>query len=144
MTSREAIFAALFAKAAAASADFRTTSRTMRPWTEVDAAEQPALFQAEGKQSAEAKAGQPTKWIFRAELALYVHRATCGQADVVVALNMLVDAIVAALDREAATGKQTLGVLVYECRISGDIETDEGRLGDQAVALIPIEIIANG
>ena len=41
-----------------------------------------------------------------------------------------------------ATGKQTLGGLVHDCRIAGDIETDEGRLGDQAVAIIPIEMMS--
>jgi len=72
-----------------------------------------------------------------------VHASTCNTADVVTTLNNEVDAIVAALDREPASGMQTLGGLVHDCRIAGDIETDEGRLGQQAVAIIPIEIIAN-
>ena len=36
---------------------------------------------------------------------------------------------------------QTLGGLVSDCWISGKIETDEGALGGQAVAIIPIEMI---
>jgi hypothetical protein len=142
MTSREAIFAALFAKATA-STGLVTKSRTLKTWADTASAEQPALFQAEGKQAASTHAGLPTKWTFRAELVLYVHASTCNTADVVTTLNNEVDAIVAALDRDPATGTQTLGGLVHDCRISGDIETDEGRLGQQAVAIIPIEIIAN-
>lgn len=142
MTSRESIFAALFALTSG-SATLRTRSRTLRDFTQVDPAEQPALFQAEGRQAATKVAGMPTKWTFHAELVVYVHRATCGQDDVVVALNAEVDTIVAALEPSPATGTQTLGDLVHDCRIQGEIETSEGRLGDQAVAIIPIEIIAN-
>lgn len=143
MTSREAIFAALFARVSASSG-LRTASRTLKAFDDTAPAEQPALFQTEGKQGATTVRGQPTKWTLRAELVLYVHKATCGQDDVVVALNTEVDAIVASIDREPATGLQSLGGLVHDCRIAGDIETDEGRLGVQAVAIIPIEIIANG
>lgn len=142
MNSREAIFAALFAKVST-SAGLVVKSRTLRAWDETSPAEQPALFQAEARQTASGQAGMPTKWTFHAELALYVHASTCNQVDVVTALNNEIDAIVAALDREPASGKQTLGGLVHDCRISGDIETSEGRLGQQSVAIIPIEIIAN-
>jgi hypothetical protein len=142
MTSREAIFAALFAKAAAAPG-LVTTSRAVRGWDAVPSAEQPALFQSEGRQTAVVVVGQPTKWTLRAELIIYVHAATCGAPDVVTALNAIVDSIVAALEREPGSGRQTLGGLVTDARIQGDIETDEGRLGQQAVAIIPIEIISN-
>lgn len=142
MTSREAIFAALFAQVSAA-AGLVTTSRTLQLWTDVAPAQQPALFQAEGKQAAIVQRPKPTKWAFHAELAVYCHRATAGGVDVVSQLNTIVDAIVAALEPPAGADAQTLGGLVTDCRIAGDIETDEGRLGEQAVALIPIEIIAN-
>jgi len=41
------------------------------------------------------------------------------------------------------TGLQDLGLanLVRHARIEGRIETDEGVLGDQAVAVIPVEIL---
>lgn len=143
MNSREAIFAALFAKASA-STRLRTKSRAVKTWTDVAPPDQPALFQCEGTQTAAVVANQPTKWTFRAELYLYVHEGSCTQdQDRVTVMNNEVDRIVALLDREPAVGRQTLGGLVYDCRISGDIETDEGRLGLQSVAVIPIEIIAN-
>lgn len=143
MNSREAIFAALFARASTPSR-LQTKSRSLKSWTDVAPPDQPALFQSEGKQTAAVLPGLPTKWTFRAELVLYVHAANCAQdQDVVTVLNTLVDEIVTALDREPGVGRQTLGGLVHDCRIQGDIETDEGRLGQQAVAIIPIEIIAN-
>jgi hypothetical protein len=119
-----------------------TKSRTLRNVDRhVAPAEQPALFQAEGRQTRR-RCGQPTKWTFRAELALYVHAATCGQDDVVVHST---PKWMRSSPRSIASRRraQTLGGLVHDCRIAGDIETDEGRLGDQAVAIIPIEIIAN-
>ena len=39
-------------------------------------------------------------------------------------------------------GRQTLGGLVHDCFIDGEVETDEGTLGEQAVAIIPITAIA--
>jgi hypothetical protein len=54
-----------------------------------------------------------------------------------IALNQLVDAIELALSPGPAFEEQTLGGLVSHCRIVGEIETDEGVLGDQAVAIIP-------
>lgn len=139
--SREQIFAALFAQVS--SSAFVTMSRRMQHYANVDSASQPALFQSEGKQTAAVVAGKPTKWTFRAALAIYAHAQTANPDDLTSTLNDLVDGVVAALDREPATERQTLGGLVYDCRVQGDIETDEGFLGDQAVALIPIEIITN-
>ena len=56
------------------------------------------------------------------------------------ALNVLLDAVEVALAPDF-TGYQTLGGLVYDCKISGKIETLEGILGGQEVALVPIEIL---
>ena len=141
MNTREAIFAALFTRVSAA-AGFVTSSRTLRHWNDVKPGEQAALFQMEGRQSAVSAYRTPTKWKLHAEIYLYVHQATSGQADVVVALNTLVDAVMTALapDYESV---QTLGGIVADCRVQGEIETSEGRLGPQAVAIIPLELIPN-
>jgi hypothetical protein len=58
-------------------------------------------------------------------------------------LNPLVDAVEAALMPAATTGVQDLGLpaMVQHAYIAGKIETDEGVLGDQAVAIIPVEIL---
>jgi len=58
-------------------------------------------------------------------------------------LNPMLDALEAALAPLPATGIQNLGLptMVQHAYIQGKVETDEGVLGDQAVAVIPIEIL---
>jgi hypothetical protein len=58
-------------------------------------------------------------------------------------LNPLLDSLEAALAPSPATGIQNLGLptMVQHVYIQGKIETDEGVLGDQAIAVIPIEIL---
>jgi hypothetical protein len=142
MTSREQIFAALFALASTATG-FVTKSRTLRGWVDVAPPDQPAFFQVEGKQHAQSQPGVGTKWTFHAELVVYAHQAnTVNGADLVSVLNAQVDALVATLAPGPAGDPQTLGGRVTDVRIDGDIETSEGRLGEQAVAIIPVIIIA--
>ena len=57
-----------------------------------------------------------------------------------IALNNLTDAILTAIAPLPAQENQTLGGMVTYCRPSGEIITDEGVLGMQAVCIIPIEI----
>jgi hypothetical protein len=58
-------------------------------------------------------------------------------------LNPLLDAVEAALAPSAATGFQDLGLpeMVRHAGIAGKIEVTEGVLRDQAVAVIPVEIV---
>lgn len=141
MVSREQSFAALFARLSSASG-FVSTSRVLRHWDNVAPEQQPIGMQMEGRQIAAGPSLRLTKWTFHAEWYVYAHAANTS-GDVVALLNSLVDACVAALDPGPAFDTQTLGGLVTDCRISGDIETSEGRLGQQAVAIIPLLIIAN-
>jgi hypothetical protein len=142
MTSRKQIFAALFALVSG-NAAFVTKSRTVKNWSEVGPADQPALFQVEGKQDGQVHPAAGTKWTFHAELVLYAHQAnTVDGADVVDLLNELVDTVLTAIAPGPAFDQQTLGGLVTDCRVEGTIDTSEGRLGSQAVAIIPVVIIA--
>lgn len=144
MTSRKAIFAALFAKVSGL-AGLQTVSRRVRAWGDVQPPDQPALFQVEGKQTASPRPGigLGTVWTFHAELVVYAHvENTVAGADLVDLLNDLVDAVVAALAPLPGLDTQTLGGLVTDVRIDGTIDTSEGRLGDQSVAIIPLVITA--
>lgn len=142
MTSRKQVFAALFALASNA-AGFQTKSRRVRAWGDVQPPDQPALFQVEGKQTATTTPAVGTKWTYHAELVLYAHVENTGNgADLVDLLNDLVDAVVGAIAPPLGLDTQTLGGLVTDVRIDGTIDTSEGRLGDQAVAIIPILITA--
>jgi hypothetical protein len=141
MISRENIFAALFALVSGA-ASFKTTSRKLKHWTDVSPADQPALFQTQGRETAISPYREPTKWTLRSSLYVYAHQSSLDALPST-ALNNLIDAIVLALWQGPGVEEQTLGGLVSQCNIVGEIETDEGVLGDQAVAIIPIEIMAN-
>jgi hypothetical protein len=138
--NREAIYAALFALAST-PADLVTKSRKLLHWSDVPASLQPALFQAQARQTAVAPVanGLPTKWLLEATLYIYVN--TQGAVSPGEVLNPLLDEICAKFDPDAIGTPQTLNGLVQWARIEGAIETSEGTLGDQEVALIPVKIL---
>lgn len=140
--SREPIYAALFALAAG-SAGYVTKSRKLRHWNEVRLPEQPALFQAQRTEKAVNKINLPTVWTLSVDLYIYV-RNPSGVVVPASSLNPMLDALDAALKPDVITGRQTLGGLVEHCAISGVIQTDEGTLGEQMVAIVPIEILLAG
>lgn len=139
--NREAIYKALFDRVADA-VEFRTVGRRVKAWGDVPPAEQPALFMSQVGEDADVKTKLPTVWTLNVELYIYAY---ADEADYVnppaKKLNELLDAVTNALLPDKALEEQTLGGLVHRCRISGRIETDEGLLGPQGVAVIPIEIV---
>ena len=117
--------------------------RRLRHWSDVAPAEQPALFMAQkSEQASVRKLGAPTVWTLAVDLYVYTHSSDPYLAPATV-LNPLLDAVEAALAPSAATGVQDLGLpsQVQHAYISGKIETDEGVLGDHAVAIVPPEIL---
>ena len=135
--NREPIYAALFAKFANIPGVV-TVGRKLRHWADVNPIEQPALFQAQKSETAIRSTGLNLKW--QLELTLYLYVNTSGDVSPTVTLNRIMDAVLAALQPLPGL-TQTLGGLVHDCRVEGRIETDEGVLADQAVALIPVSII---
>lgn len=140
--NREAIYSALFARLQGIPG-LASTSRKLRHWSDVGQSEQPALFCAQGSQTAlpgDPTLGLPTKWTLNADLYLYAR--TDGEQVSAAVLNPILDAIEAALKPDNPTRRtQTLGGLVERCWIEGEIQTDEGTLGDQAVAIVPIRML---
>ena len=139
---REPIYAALFALASGA-ANFVTVSRRLRHWSDVGAAEQPALFMIQKSETAEARRPLPAKWRASVDLYLYA-QAPDELTPPATVLNPLLDAVEAALAPDPVSHVQSLGGLVSHCWIAGRVQTDEGVLGGQAVAIVPIEILASG
>jgi hypothetical protein len=140
--TREPIYAALWALAAG-SAAFASANRRLRHWADVGPAEQPALFMSEKGSVAKVKAlGAPVVWTLYADLYLYVHSSDPYRVPATL-LNPLIDAVEMALAPARATGIQDLGLpgMVQHAYIAGKIETDEGTLGDQAIAIVPVEIL---
>jgi hypothetical protein len=86
--------------------------------------------------------GAPPVWVLTNEIYVYAHSSE-PYASPTAILNPLVDAIEAALAPLAATGVQDLGLpdMVRHAAIAGKIAIDEGTIRDQAVAIIPIEIL---
>ena len=142
-TSRETIYAALFAKFAAVPGII-TRSRKLEHWTDVVSSRQPALFQAQRNETPGQVQRLPAKWSLRADIYLYVHTGEGTDTVSSTLMNPLVDAIEAALAPDPLTEMQDLGLpgVVSHCWIAGTIETDEGVLGPQGVAIIPVEILA--
>lgn len=137
--NREPIYAALFSLLGG-SAGYVTKSRRLLHWTDVPPEQQPALFLAQRNELAATERGKPTRWTLNVDV--YVYARTDGSNPPGPIINPLLDAIDAALAPNV-DGVQTLGGLVHWCRIDGAIETDEGTLGDQAVAIIPISILVS-
>jgi len=139
--TREVIYSALFDKLTNA-ANFKTKARRLRHWADVNRHEQPALFLIQKRETAQPVRGQPTKWLLSVDVYIYAWAAPPDLPSQ--ALNPLLDAITAAIapDRPQIENVQTLGGLAHHCWIEGGIETDEGVLGDQSVAIIPINILA--
>jgi hypothetical protein len=139
---REPIYAALFALIEDA-APFVTTSRRLRHWSDVGAAEQPALFMIQKSETAEERRPLPVKWRASVDLYLYAQAPDETTAPATV-LNPLLDALETALAPDPVSHVQTLGGLVQHCWVSGRIATDEGVLGGQSVAIVPVEILVSG
>ena len=142
MIVREAIYGALWSLAAGA-ANFASANRRLRHWADLAPAEQPALFMSEkGGHSVTKAPGGPTIWTLSADFYVYVHSSDPYLAPAML-LNPLLDALEAALAPSPVTGIQNLGLsaMVQHAYIAGKVETDEGVLGDQAIAIVPVEIL---
>jgi hypothetical protein len=139
---REMVYAALWALGAGA-ARFTSANRRLRHWADLAPAEQPALFMSEkGGHAAIKRLGAPIVWTLFAEFYVYAHSSDPYLAPGTI-LNPLLDALEAALAPAPTTGIQNLGLpdMVQHAYIAGRIETDEGVLGDQAIAIVPVEIL---
>lgn len=140
MTNFETIYAALFAKLQAVSG-IKTASRRLKHWNDVAANLQPALYMVQTGEAPEQVRGLPAKWRLSVEVYVYVNVPTEKIVPSTL-LNPILGAIrdILAPDNLAAN-VNTLGGLVSHCWLSGQIEVYDGVLGDQAVALVPVEIL---
>jgi hypothetical protein len=142
MIIRETIYSALWDLGESAAL-FASASRRLRHWADVAPAEQPALFLSEkGGQAVVKKLGAPIVWTLYADFYVYAHSSDPYLAPATI-LNPLLDSLEAALAPSPTTGIQNLGLpeIVQHAYIVGKVQTDEGVLGDQAIAIVPIEIL---
>jgi hypothetical protein len=137
---REAIYSALFAKAAAASG-FTTISRKLKHWKDVLPEEMPYMAQIQkSEENLNNQRGLDKKWQLRGAFYIYVHTNALQQPDIVPSqvLNPILDDMedLFKID-DVMSNVCTLGGLVSRAWIDGTIETSEGTLGDREVAIVP-------
>jgi len=145
--SRETVYAALFDRITVLSPGgqtvFAVVGRNLRHWADVPIEEHPALFQAQTSETVIQQKGLPPKHTLNVNLYVYVHTEAQHNRETVPAslLNPLLDAIEDALAPDNDDGTCTLDGLVSHCWIEGTIETSEGTLGNQEVAIVPVHIL---
>lgn len=138
---REPIHAALFALLQTVPG-LKTCSRRLKHFDDVSPADCPALFMVQKSQGTRTQTRMPTVWELDVELILYVQTDGGHHSTPATALNEVLDAIESALEpTNLIDPRQTLGGLVYDCKISGAIDTDEGTMGEMAGAIIPIRLV---
>lgn len=138
--NREAIYSALFTRLSGI-AGLKTKSRTLKHWNDVPLEQRPALFMSQSTETPITTTGEPQKWLLSVDVYVYVQ--TDGTNPPGSVLNPILDAVEAIFPLHPITGKHTLDAPGVEwARIEGTIQTDEGTLGNQAVAIVPIQILA--
>lgn len=138
---RETIYAALFERLSDI-AGIASAGRRLKHWGDVAPAMQPALFLVQKRELPTQRSGLPAAWTLQADLFLYVHAGSDPNRVPATALNDLLDKVETALAPAADADVQTLGGQVAHCWIDkSGIQTDEGVLGEQAVAIVPITIL---
>ena len=137
--TRETIYSALFTKLTGIPG-LVTCSRRLKHYSEVPAIMQPALYQTQASQHVTQIKGLPSQYSLEAKIWMYTSN-TDPAISPATALNNLLDQVDQILKPSIPEDKQTLGGLVEHCWIDGEIVTDEGGLGDQAVAVFIIKIL---
>jgi hypothetical protein len=123
-------------------------SRILRHWADVQQSEQPVLYQTQISEKQEKRTGQPGKWELDCKVYLYA-TAPSDRTPITPAMNALLARIRGVFQRDASgpgrmENRCTLSGTCFDAWIEGKIETDEGVLGQQGVAIIPVHIIAMG
>jgi hypothetical protein len=142
--SREQIFDALLSQLNTATLDgttaFVTASRKFQQWDQVDSANRPALFVVKGFEHASQNTYGETKWRIKA-VAWIVCDHSADSDTPGALLNNLLDAVEAALAPTDGLN-QTLGDLVTNAFIDGEVVVSEGSLPDDttSIAVLPITI----
>lgn len=139
--TNEQIAVALFTllSSAVMTAGAATTSRRLLLWSDVPTGDQPALFLAQGDEhSRDAISGDLRAWTMDFKAYVYI-KETDKTVTPATKLNLMIQALKDAVAPSADGERQTLGGLVQYIEIP-EVITDEGTLGDQAVAVINLAV----
>lgn len=140
MSSRETVIAALFARLISGD-DFKTTGRRVRHWSDVS--DQPALFvRHTGEIVAPRVTRMPAKTVIECDVVIYSRAGKDPAVAPDTELNRLLGVVDALLRPPPAFDAQTLGGIVEHCWIEGDVTLYAGDIGDQAIAVVPVKLLA--
>lgn len=150
--NRELLFSTLFDRLSAIP-DFVFKSRLFKTYDDLPIDSQPALIMCKGQEEITTAKGMPPIWKLDGSIYLYCRNDFDTNVSPSIQLNNLIQKVEEAFERKPNEVTSpyasytndldfttTLGGLCISCTIFGRIVTDEGTLGNQAVALIPFEI----
>lgn len=142
--TREQVGLALFALLTG-SATYASSSRRFTSWTQVTGAQKPALFQVEHReQHVKKQLITPAVRTLDIDVFIFINAGQDPNITPVSVLNPLIDAIdptsggCLAPDRN---GRQTLGGLVTDCYIDGEIIKPPGDQNGIGMAVIPVKVV---
>ena len=142
--SRSAIFTALF-NLLRGVADWNFTSQRFIPWTQVSASQMPMLIMWELGERYDWRAEPLSRVTLLVNAIAYLVAPEDQSVVPVQAIDNLLDDIDAAvapqtpLDRQY--GRQTLGGLVYNCRIEGEVVKAAGDIDGISALVVPFRIM---
>lgn len=127
---------------------FVTSGRRFRTWEDVNGSQQPAIFLTEPKEHhARQELITPAVRVITYDAFVYINDGANKAATVtaVTSLNNILDAIDpitgGVLKPSPLSDRQTLGNIVYDCWIEGEVVKVPGDLNGQGVMVIPIKVI---
>jgi hypothetical protein len=141
--SREAVGQALEAQLARVKNvyPFKTVSRRARIWTNVTPAEQPAVFLVKARETLDQTTWEAPRYRLSYLVLCYLRADAAPNLIPEVEINKVLDAVDATLLGTPPGEKQTLGGVVENCWIEGDVMIDTGILDQQIVIVIPVSIL---
>lgn len=123
------------------SQPFAYASRRFQLWTDIPAANKPALFMTEpDEQDDRIDLSEPNSQTLHAFLWIYIDSSDRSQVPII-AMNNLIDTVRAALAPNPLSGVQNLGGLITDVSVVGKTMKDPGDLDNNGVAKIPLRII---
>jgi hypothetical protein len=127
------------------SSTYQTTGRRFQTFANLPNVQKPALFLVEPKENHRRdKELVPARRIIEYECFIFIDDGTDPNAVPITVLNPLIDAIDpvnGGVLTPGINGRQTLGGIVMDCYIEGEIIKVPGDLDGQGAAIIPIKVI---
>lgn len=138
--NREAIWTKIF-DVLTTIKDFQESGRKVIHWNDCPAF--PAVYLNQGGETVR-KPGRGIPSIYELQADIYIYCRNESNGVPAIQINELLDkVIVALLPPNPIDNKQTLGGIVEDAWVEGEISRDEGTLGDFGVAIVPFKVLVS-